>query len=103
MGCHVAARVLFLAAGLLRSVGAETKDAAATDVQNTGYLTVVMDVGRLQVAKKQLLSGDQSLTPALTALRAEADEWLKQGPFSVTAKTLTPPSGDKHDYLSFGP
>ena len=103
MGCHVAARVLFLAAGLLRSVGAETKDAAATDVQNTGYLTVVMDVGRLQVAKKRLLSGDPSLTPALKALRAEADGWLKQGPFSVTANALTPPSGDTHDYLSFGP
>jgi hypothetical protein len=33
----------------------------------------------------------------------EADEALKVGPFSVMDKKLTPPSGDKHDYMSLGP
>ena len=33
----------------------------------------------------------------------EADEALKAGPFSVMNKKLTPPSGDKHDYMSLGP
>jgi hypothetical protein len=36
-------------------------------------------------------------------LRTEADEALKAGPFSVMDKKHTPPSGDKHDYMSLGP
>ena len=36
-------------------------------------------------------------------LRRDADLALQEGPFSVVNKSLTPPSGDKHDYLSFGP
>jgi uncharacterized protein YlxW (UPF0749 family) len=52
--------------------GAETKDTSGAEVQNTGYLTVVMDVERLRVAKERLKAGDKSLEPALKALRAEA-------------------------------
>ncbi|NNF34688.1 MAG: alginate lyase family protein [Saprospiraceae bacterium] len=33
----------------------------------------------------------------------EADEALKNGPYSVVNKTKIPPSGDKHDYISLGP
>lgn len=33
----------------------------------------------------------------------EADAEMHAGPFSVTDKTATPPSGDKHDYLSLAP
>ena len=33
----------------------------------------------------------------------EAAGALKAGPFSVTDKTMVPPSGDKHDYLSISP
>jgi hypothetical protein len=43
------------------------------------------------------------LRPALAQLRRDADAALKAGPFSVTHKQTVPPSGDKHDYLSFGP
>ncbi len=41
--------------------------------------------------------------PALEALAETAEAALSQGPFSVTDKELTPPSGDKHDYLSYAP
>jgi hypothetical protein len=34
---------------------------------------------------------------------AAADRALKQGPFSVLDKAVTPPSGDKHDYMSQAP
>lgn len=34
---------------------------------------------------------------------AEADRALHDGPFSVTFKGLTPPSGDMHDYMSQAP
>lgn len=40
---------------------------------------------------------------ALKELLEEATEALSAGPFSVMQKTATPPSGDKHDYMSVGP
>ena len=39
----------------------------------------------------------------LAAVRAEADQALAAGPFSVIDKDQTPPSGDKHDYMSLAP
>jgi len=58
---------------------------------------------KLAKSKSRVISGDKSLRPTVEALRTEADEALKAGPFSVMDKKLTPPSGDKHDYMSFGP
>lgn len=98
-GRIIVAAQLF-AAGRLLSADAEQ---AGADVQNTGYLTVVMDAGRLRIAKERLKAGDPRLEPSLKALRAEADGWLRRGPFSVTDNALAPPGGDTHDYLSFGP
>jgi hypothetical protein len=39
----------------------------------------------------------------LKAAAAAADQALTEGPFSVTQKGVTPPSGDKHDYMSQAP
>jgi len=41
--------------------------------------------------------------PALIQLRREADKLLRTTPRSVMEKSKTPPSGDKHDYLSLAP
>ena len=57
----------------------------------------------LAKSRARLNEGDKSLQPALKSLRLEADEALKQGSFSVMDKKLTPPSGNKHDYMSLGP
>ena len=62
-----------------------------------------LDPIKLTIIKARLNKGDQSLQPALKSLRHEADDALKQGPFSVIDKKLIPPSGDKHDYMSLGP
>jgi hypothetical protein len=40
---------------------------------------------------------------ALTALEADANRALSVAPMSVTDKRVTPPSGDKHDYMSQAP
>lgn len=40
---------------------------------------------------------------ALQSLQHEAEKALRRGPYSVMDKKLVPPSGDKHDYMSFGP
>ena len=58
---------------------------------------------KLALSKARLARGDKVLQPSLDNLLQEADEALKAGPFSVMDKNLTPPSGDKHDYMSLGP
>ena len=62
-----------------------------------------LNPARLVEAKTRLTRGDADLEAALKTLQSEAEEALQVKPVSVMAKTLTPPSGDKHDYLSFGP
>lgn len=41
--------------------------------------------------------------PAYVALLARAEAALRHGPYSVVDKTMTPASGDRHDYMSMGP
>lgn len=53
--------------------------------------------------KQRLQSGDKTLAAALAKLEADARKALEQEPVSVTTKGITPPSGDKHDYMSQAP
>lgn len=66
--------------------------------------TVLLDGTRLAQIKQQLAGGG---TPgeraALSALESSANAALSAGPWSVMDKKQTPPSGDKHDYLSQAP
>jgi hypothetical protein len=39
----------------------------------------------------------------LQALKEQTDRAVLEGPFSVMQKAVTPPSGDKHDYMSQAP
>jgi hypothetical protein len=39
----------------------------------------------------------------IRAATSAADRAIKEGPFSVMQKGITPPSGDKHDYMSQAP
>lgn len=57
----------------------------------------------LREARERIVRGDRALMPALRRLTREADSAAQLTPFTVTAKRRTPPSGDKHDYMSFGP
>jgi hypothetical protein len=61
---------------------------------------VVLDGQKLAQAKQRLAAGDASLDAALGKLLVLADADLTAGPWSVMNKTTTPPSGDKHDYIS---
>src|SRR5205085_3860073 len=54
-------------------------------------------------ARRSVLSGDKTFDAALRKLEADARKALSAGPFSVVSKTPTPPSGDKHDYMSQAP
>ncbi|KAL9476433.1 hypothetical protein ACSS6W_006274 [Trichoderma asperelloides] len=65
--------------------------------------TIVIDGHRLVEAKLRLDLGDHSLKTALKHLTAQADSWLGQGPWTVTAKATPPPNGTLHDYTSQAP
>ena len=63
----------------------------------------LLDARQLQATKQRIQSGDKTLEPALSKLERDAQKALKSGPFSVVTKDATPPSGDKHDYMSQAP
>lgn len=62
-----------------------------------------LDGANLVRAKEALEQEHPAILAALDHLVERADAALEKGPFSVTHKTITPPSGDKQDYMSFGP
>lgn len=57
----------------------------------------------LDYSLHRIKAGDPAFTEAYRQLLVEAGQALTEGPFTVTSKTKTPPSGDKHDYISMGP
>ena len=57
----------------------------------------------LITTREHIKAGDRKTESALAKLRADAEKALNSGPFSVTSKTVTPPSGDKRDYMSQAP
>jgi hypothetical protein len=57
----------------------------------------------LAAAKAAVARRDPAVLPAWDALRADADKALAVNRFSVVDKGVTPPSGDKHDYMSQAP
>jgi len=71
--------------------------------QTTSPQVFLLDAKQLQETKARLLAGDKNLAPAMAKLEAEAHKAISSGPFSVTTKEPTPPSGDKHDYMSQAP
>jgi len=56
----------------------------------------------LAALRDRIAAGNFS-DPALDQLRADADHALTQPPLSITSKQITPPSGDKHDYMTLAP
>ena len=63
----------------------------------------LLDAKRLVQERQLALSHPDQQNEVVKAVRAEADKAMKAGPFSVMQKTITPPSGDKHDYMSWAP
>ena len=57
----------------------------------------------LVLARARLRAGDTTIAPAYARLMDDARSALTLGPWAVTDKKALAPSGDKHDYMSFGP
>ena len=64
---------------------------------------IFVDFNETEKVRKSIHQKDESYLAAYKALIVNAEQALKEGPFSVMDKKRTAPSGDKHDYLSGGP
>lgn len=93
---HISSYVIFFATLLIQNPVAAQQGEERPDV-------VVIPAEGLVHAKMRLASGDEALQVARDSLIARASRALEVGPFSVMDKTKIPPSGDKHDYTSYGP
>ncbi len=63
----------------------------------------LLDASKVSDSRQRVRNHDHSLDPALRKLQRDADAVITAGPFSVVDKEQTPPSGDKHDYMSQAP
>jgi hypothetical protein len=59
-----------------------------------------LDRSALIINKKKIQSGKKDLLPALESLKKTANDLLQQPLLTVMEKKQTPPSGDRHDYMS---
>jgi len=77
--------------------------AAAQAPRSAAPRVFLLDARQLQATKQRIQSGDKTLDPAIGKLERDAQKALASGPFSVVTKDATPPSGDRHDYMSQAP
>lgn len=63
----------------------------------------ILDGPHLLATRSRVFAADPALGAADARLLQQAEEAAETGPFSVTDKAMAPPSGDRHDYMSFGP
>jgi len=63
----------------------------------------LLDATQLQATRRAINRGDKDIAVAWAKLQRDAQRALGEGPFSIVNKTVTPPSGDKHDYTSQAP
>lgn len=63
----------------------------------------LLDAKHLAATRQKIRAGDARFADALAQLERDAKSALKMKPVSVMDKSRTPPSGDKHDYMSQAP
>jgi hypothetical protein len=64
---------------------------------------LMVDSAHVARVRDSLRRGESQFTSALAALEKDANGALAVAPVSVMDKGVTPPSGDKHDYMSQAP
>src|SRR5262245_29546956 len=65
--------------------------------------TVSFDGKDIASAKQKLQAGNGEIAAAVKVICKEADKSLALSPPTVMSKKSTPPSGDRHDYMSLSP
>lgn len=64
---------------------------------------LILDKSELDRARQKARGGDAGIMPALKKLQLGAEHVQLGETYSVTHKTLSPPSGNKQDYMSLAP
>jgi len=91
-------------AGCLAAAGLGVLAAAASAFQSgRPRQFLLLDAIHLASVREAVARGDARLTNALAALEEDAKKALTMKPVSVMDKTINPPSGNKHDYMSQAP
>lgn len=76
---------------------------AATKQQSAGAHFSFWDAEALATTRHEIAAGNPYFVAHYQKLLAEAEELLAFQPDPVVNKSIVPPSGDKHDYLSLAP
>jgi len=71
--------------------------------QATPPQVFLLDAKQLEKSRAAIKSGDKAFATAWSKLERDAQKALRDGPFTIMNKGVTPPSGDKHDYMSQAP
>ena len=79
------------------------QDISAQAASPSQLRVFLLDARHLLATRQRIRDGDKQLDSALTQLRRDAQKALSTAPQSVVTKAATPPSGDKHDYMSQAP
>jgi hypothetical protein len=77
--------------------------ASAQETKTAAPRVFLIEGRKLAETKRRIHLGDQTFAAALAKLETDARRAMRQKPSSVVTKTITPPSGDKHDYASQAP
>ncbi len=88
---------------LLCGVAHEGHATKAIPPRAKGPRVFTADGEALYKLRKRIRKHPQEFSTSLALLRKEATKYLDMGPWTITTKTLLPPSGDPHDYESQGP
>jgi Alginate lyase len=63
----------------------------------------LLDGNRLQLVRTAIKRGDKEIENAWSKLQRDAQKALAGASISIVNKSVAPPSGDKHDYMSQAP
>ncbi len=85
---------LLLAALLIVSCGSEHPAPKSYIIFDTDHFAQIAESAQ---------AGDTAALQFIEQILRDGEEALEGEPYSVIEKTATPPSGDKHDYISIGP
>jgi Alginate lyase len=88
---------------LLLTLSGSAQTTSITGHPESTARVFLLDADRLREVRAAVRGSNSEVAQSWAKLESEARKNLRQGPFSVVCKETTPPSGDKHDYMSQAP
>ncbi|MCX6142128.1 MAG: alginate lyase family protein [Ignavibacteriales bacterium] len=76
---------------------------AALTAQTSALNTLILDKDMLQQIQNGYVTKEMAYQQVVKKMLNESNKLLNEKPLSVVDKSVVPPSGDKHDFLSMAP